>query len=45
MKYKIWNTKENKFVGGEYSTLSRACNRADKLDLVYGAAIHAVRGV
>lgn len=45
MKYRIFNFRKQCFVGGLYQCRKRARNRADKLDLEYGAISYRVMEV
>ena len=44
MKYQVVDS-QTKYVIGIYSTLKRAVNKADKLDLIYGAIRYRVEQV
>jgi hypothetical protein len=44
-KYIVWDRKEQRQVGGEYSTYIKASRRCNKLDLEYGACRYNVRTV
>lgn len=43
--YEVIDSRTGQRVGGPYKTMARALNRADELDLVYGAVRYRVQRV